>query len=185
MMVVVVNEVLQGGWLEFLTCVDFDESAFDSEHERKRDVKGAAASILHNKEKERKEAAEHAAAAAAAGMDISTEEAENRSKKGDVEKEQKQKITGMAEEEAARFFGRCLQPRRGTGSRRSSRRKTPTSSSQDPDKKSRRDVSETQVVDQQQNRVQSTVWDTSGVAASNGVLAWHRATSRTNSSHQW
>ena len=97
-----------------------------------------------------------------------TEEAENRSKKGDVETEQKQKITGMAEE-AARFFGRCLQPRRGTGSRRSSRRKTPTSSSQDPDKKSRREVSETQVVDQQQNRVQSTVWDTSGVAASNGV----------------
>jgi hypothetical protein len=147
----VVNEVLQGGWLEFLTCVDFDESAFDSEHERKRDVKGAAASILQNKERERKEAAEHTAAAAAAGMEKSTEEAENRSKKGDVEKEQKQKITDMA------------------GARKAAKQKSKEEAKQDPDKKSRREVLETEVVDQQQNRVQSTVWDTSGVAASNGV----------------
>jgi hypothetical protein len=103
-------------------------------------TKKATSSILQNKEKERKEAAEHAAAAAAARMDIAagmnrskkgdvekeqkqkinqhTEEAENRSKKGDVEKEQKQKITEMAEE-----------------------------AKQDPDKKSRREVLETQVAD--------------------------------------
>eukprot|EP00935_MAST-01C_sp_MAST-1C-sp1_P000321 g321.t1 len=47
MMVVVVNEVLKGGWLEFLTCVDFDkEQEFDSKKERAKNVIGAARSTM-------------------------------------------------------------------------------------------------------------------------------------------
>lgn len=58
MMVVVVNEVLEGGWLEFLTRVEFDKDGeFDSEKEMEKSVRGAAQQIL---EKERQEAEERA-----------------------------------------------------------------------------------------------------------------------------
>jgi hypothetical protein len=47
MLVVVVNEVLPNGWLEFLHCVDFDSSKrFDAVEEAKRNVRGAALAIL-------------------------------------------------------------------------------------------------------------------------------------------
>jgi serine/threonine protein kinase/tetratricopeptide (TPR) repeat protein len=48
MMVVVVNEVRHGGWLEFLTHVEFDEeSQFENELETKWDVKGKARATLN------------------------------------------------------------------------------------------------------------------------------------------
>jgi hypothetical protein len=47
MIVIVVNEVKRGGWLEFLTRVEFDdEKDFDMEEEAKRSVKGGARNIL-------------------------------------------------------------------------------------------------------------------------------------------
>jgi streptogramin lyase len=47
MMVVVVNEVLRGGWLEFLTCVKYNEEAsFNTAHELKQNVKGSASKLL-------------------------------------------------------------------------------------------------------------------------------------------
>jgi hypothetical protein len=47
MMVVVVNEVLRGGWLEFLTCVKYDDEAcFDAARELKKNVRGSASKLL-------------------------------------------------------------------------------------------------------------------------------------------
>jgi hypothetical protein len=47
MMVVVVNEVVPGGWLEFLMRVEFDkEGEFDVEEEEKKNVKGGARGVL-------------------------------------------------------------------------------------------------------------------------------------------
>jgi hypothetical protein len=47
MMVVVVNEVVHGGWLEFLNRVEFDkEGDFDVEEEAKKNVKGGARGVL-------------------------------------------------------------------------------------------------------------------------------------------
>jgi hypothetical protein len=47
MMVVVVNEVVHGGWLEFLMRVEFDkEGEFDVEEEAKKNVKGGARGVL-------------------------------------------------------------------------------------------------------------------------------------------
>jgi hypothetical protein len=43
MMVIMVNEVRVGGWLEFLTCVAYDEeNGFDSEQERRRSIRDSA-----------------------------------------------------------------------------------------------------------------------------------------------
>ena len=47
MMVVVVNVVVHGGWLEFLTRVEFDkEGEFDAEEETKKNVMGEARGML-------------------------------------------------------------------------------------------------------------------------------------------
>jgi serine/threonine protein kinase len=51
MMVVVVNVVLHGGWLEFLTRVEFDEEGeFDAEKEAKKNTKGEARGLLEKEE---------------------------------------------------------------------------------------------------------------------------------------
>jgi hypothetical protein len=140
MMVAVVNEVLPGGWLEFLPCVDFDSSKqFDVNEESKQNVRGAALAILEGAKQD------------ATVMGLEAQDADQEMDPTDAEKDPKQKIEDM------------------TGVRKPAKQTSKKEAKRDLDKKSRREVPETGVADQQGNRVQSTVWDTSGVEASEGV----------------
>jgi hypothetical protein len=52
MMVLVVNEVVRGGWLEFLARVEFDDKKeFDIKQEMKRNVRGNARAVLEQERK--------------------------------------------------------------------------------------------------------------------------------------
>jgi hypothetical protein len=85
MMVVVVNEVLRGGWLEFLTCVKYnEENDFDMAQELRRNVKGKARRTVEEEAIRR----EHAEAMA-------------RQQKQELEQEREQQQGGNVEEKQA------------------------------------------------------------------------------------
>jgi hypothetical protein len=61
MMVLVVNEVVRGGWLEFLARVEFDDKKeFDIKQEIKRNVRGNARAVLEKEREKQKEMREKA-----------------------------------------------------------------------------------------------------------------------------